>query len=120
METAIKEIDKENAHTLMNVQRKMSKIFTKTQELENSPLDFFTQQELALDVGILRSTWLSIPDNQRYFPPNTFASLENVYTSGISGTKKGLDVVKAFYDLINESVFVGLINWISAYIYIYI
>lgn len=117
METANKEVNKETALLLMKSQRKTSEIYTKTQALANSPQSFTAEQELLLDLKDLKSTWLSINDNQISIPPEAFSSLETIFTAGLYTTENGLNIVKAFYDLMNRAVFYGLINWISAYIY---
>ncbi len=119
MET-IKQIDKEKPLLLIEMQRKMNEIYTETQNLANSPQNIFKEQELALMVNSLRNNWNSIEHVRNDLPTEAFSSLESIFTTGNAATQKGFDFVKAFYNLINESVFFELSNWLNSYIYIYI
>lgn len=112
-------IDKEKALRLMETQRGMSKIYTETQRLANKPRDIIKEQELITAVRGLRSTWLFANAHQEHLTAETFSSLENIYAAGVYGTPQGLNAVKAFYDLFNETVFAELINWLSLYVNIY-
>ena len=119
MEVMNKEIDKEKPLRLINAHRQMSEILSKTKKLQSSASSAIKQQELALSVRGLSDIWLSECRTGQPTAEN-FSSLENIFSSGIAGTQKAFDFVKAFFDLINEMVFQELGNWLNTYIYIYI
>ena len=99
----------------METQREMSRIYTETQKLANKPRNIIKEQELITAVRGLRSTWLLVNAHQEHLTAETFSSLENIYSAGVCRTPQGLNAVKAFYDLINETVFAELVNWVSIY-----
>lgn len=66
----------------------------------------------------IKGQWSELFSDNEQIKADTFSSLENVIASGLTNTKKGSDIVKAFNDLIGESVFAELNNWLNIYIYI--
>lgn len=67
----------------------------------------------------LKEQWSDLFPNHDQIKTDTFLALENVVASGMTNTQKGSEIVKAFYNLINESVFAELNNWLNIYTYIY-
>lgn len=106
-------VDKDKALRLMETQRKMSKIYDRVLHPANFPQTALSNLELSEEVRSLKESWLSVTSNPGLIPLESFSGLENICASEVAETKKGFDAVKAFYDLINQMVFLELNNWLS-------
>lgn len=78
-----------------------------------------TEEHIKKAISI-KEQWSGLFADDKHLDPNYFSSLENVISAGLTNTKKGSDLIKAFFDLINKTVFTELNNWLNIYIYIYI
>lgn len=77
-----------------------------------------TEEHIKKAISI-KEQWSGLFADDKHLDPNYFSSLENVISAGLTNTKKGSDLIKAFFNLINKTVFTELNNWLNIYIYIY-
>ncbi|MDE7228956.1 MAG: hypothetical protein K2N56_00620 [Oscillospiraceae bacterium] len=113
-------VDKNKAIRLMEVQQKMSDIYTRTQVLSFGSRDPSAEKELVREVRSLRESWFSVISDSGQITADTFSALENVCSGGNTASPQAGQLLDAFFQAVTEKVFIELKKWLDIYIYIYI